>query len=305
MPVAFPTPQASTGINDLVLLPRASFKALEFPVVSVRVRGGIRDHLHEFPHLPAAANEKLGRKPYEIEMIADFQTTFARWPGLWPKRLADLRDLFEAETSDWLVIPTIGNMWCYCREWDQDMDAKVLSGERATFKFIEDSQDTFLLNLVTTPNALPNAANELADLSLSLKPKPSIFDDITDAVNSVMAVIDQGNAYGGLVESKILALSALCKEADQRIELQDCTNFRILNALRDLWSSANKLLTDTQQTGGKIVKFRVPVTMSVTDVSSLVYKGDASRGVEILNLNPIDDAFAIPGGTMLKIYQAI
>jgi prophage DNA circulation protein len=293
------------SVNDLILLPRASFQALEFPVVSVRVRGGIRDHLHEFPHLPAAANEKLGRKPYEIEMVADFQTTFAKWPGLWPKRLADLRDLFEAEASDWLVIPSIGKMWCYCRDWDQDMDAKVLSGERATFKFVEDSQDQFAIQDLVKVNvqSLPSNGARFALLASGLSPKPSIFDDVLDAVNSVMAVVDQANAYGGLVESKILALSALCKEADQRIELQSPSNHAILDALHDLWSSANTLLTDTQQTGGKLVPFRVPVTMSVSDIAALVYK-DASRAVEILNLNPIDDAFAIPGGTMLKIYQA-
>ena len=293
------------SVNDLILLPRASFQALEFPVVSVRVRGGIRDHLHEFPHLPAAANEKLGRKPYEIEMVADFQTTFAKWPGLWPKRLADLRDLFEAEASDWLVIPSIGKMWCYCRDWDQDMDAKVLSGERATFKFVEDSQDQFAFQQLVNVNvqSLPSNGQRFAQLASGLSPKPSIFDDVLDAVNSVMAVVDQANAYGGLVESKILALSALCKEADQRIELQSAANHAILDALHDLWSSANTLLTDTQQTGGKIVPFRVPVVMSVADVAALVYN-DASRAVEILNLNPIDDAFAIPGGTMLKIYQA-
>lgn len=294
------------SVNDLILLPRASFQALEFPVVSVRVRGGIRDHLHEFPHLPAAANEKLGRKPYEIEMVADFQTTFAKWPGLWPKRLADLRDLFEAEASDWLMIPSIGKMWCYCRDWDQDMDAKVLSGERATFKFIEDSQDQFAVQDLVKVNvqSLPSNGERFKLLASALSPKPSIFDDVLDAVNSVMAVFDQANAYGGLVESKILALSALCNEADQRIELQDASNHQILDALRDLWSSANTLLTDTQQTGGKLVPFRVPTTMSVADVAVLVYK-DASRAVEILNLNPIDDAFAIPAGTLLKIYQAI
>jgi prophage DNA circulation protein len=292
-------------VNDLILLPRASFQGLEFPIESCRVRGGIRDHLHEYPHSPAAANEKLGRKPYEIEMVSNFQTTFAKWPGLWPKRLADLRDLFEAEASDWLVIPSIGKMYCYCRDWDQDMTAKVLSGERATFKFIEDSQDQFALQKLVQINieSLPSNGQRFKQLSDGLSPKPSIFDDVLDAVNSVMAVVDQSNAYGGLVESKILALSALCKEADQRIELQSPINHQILDALHDLWASANTLLGDTQRTGGKIVPFRVPSTMSVAEVATLVYK-DATRAVEILNLNPIDDAFAIPGGTQLKIYQA-
>jgi prophage DNA circulation protein len=291
--------------NDLVLLPRASFQGLEFPVESVDVRGGIRTHLHEYPHWPSAALEKLGRKPYEITMVSNFQTTFRRWPGLWPKRLADLRDLFEAEASDYLVIPSIGKMWCCCTDWDQQMTAKVLSGEKATFKFIEDSQDQFALQKLVQVSVESLSANgqRFAQLSSALSPRPSIFDQVLDAVNSVMAVIDQSNAYGGLVEAKLLGLAALCKEADQRLELQSPINHRILDALHDLWSSALTMLGDTQRTGGKIIKFRVPRTMSVTDVSALVYKGDATRGIEILTLNPIDDAFAIEGGTVLKIYQ--
>lgn len=293
------------AVNDLILLPRASFKGLEFPVESVRVRGGIRDHLHEYPHSPGAANEKLGRKPYEIEMVSNFQTTFAKWPGLWPKRLADLRELFEKETSADLVIPSIGPLWCYCRDWDQDMTAKIMSGERATFKFIEDSQDTFLLNaLVKVASAsLPTNGQRFTTLTDRLSPKPSIFDAITDAVNSVIAVSDQAEAYGGLMEAKVLGLIALCKEGDQSLQLQSPSNHDILDALHDLWASSNSLLGDTQNKGGKIVRFRVPTTMSVADVAALVYN-DASRAVEILTLNPIDDAFAIPAGTNLKIYQA-
>ena len=215
------------------------------------------------------------------------------------------RELFEQETSADLMIPSIGPMFCMCREWDQEMTAKVLSGERATFKFIEDSSDSFLLNdLVSTPKSLPTKASRLTNLSQTL-PNPSIFDSVLNAVNDVMAIVDQGNVYGGLLEAKILGLVALCREADQRIELQDATNHGILDALRDLWAAAKEILTDTQRTGGKIVKFRVPVTMSVIDVSALVYQGDTTRASEILNLNPIDDAFAIPGGTILKIYQAL
>lgn len=294
------------AVNDLALLPRAGFQGLEFPVEKVSVRGGIRYHLHEYPHAPGAAIEKLGRKPYEITMVANFQTTFAKWPGLWPKRLNDLRDLFEAETSDYLVIPSIGKMWCCCTDWDQDMVAKILSGELGTFKFIEDSQDQFALQQLVQVNieSLPSTAQRFGALANTLSPKPSIFDQVLDAANKVMAVIDQANAYGGLVEAKILALANLCKEADQRIELQNASNYAILDALRDLWSAALGMLDDTQRTGGKIVKFRVPSKMSVSSVSSLVYKGDASRAVEILTLNPIDDAFAIPAGTILKIYQA-
>lgn len=291
--------------NDMTLLPRASFQGLEFPIETQRVRGGARIYMHEFPHTPAGALEKLGRKPYEIEMVANFQTTFRKWPGLWPKRLADLRDLFEAEASDWLVIPTIGKMWCQCIDWDQDWTAKVLSGEKANFKFIEDQQDQFAVQelVKVTIDSLPAQGQRMKELAATLPSKPSIFDQVLDAVNGVMGVIDQANAYGGVVEGKILALSALCKEADQRIELQSAVNHQILDALHDLWASANTLLTDTQRTGGKLVHFRVPALMSVADVAQLVYK-DTSRAVEILTLNPIDDAFAIPRGTDLKIYQA-
>lgn len=293
-------------VNDMILLPRASFHALEFPIETQRVRGGARHHMHEFPHAPAAALEKLGRKPYEIEMVANFQTTFVKWPNLWPKRLEELRAAFELETSDWLMIPTIGRMYCQCIDWDQEWTSKVLSGEKAVFKFVEDAQDTFAFaNLVqVSVDSLPSQLEKYKGGLENLDTVPSIFDQVTDAVNSVMAVVDQSNAYGGIVVAKVQALADLCKEADRRTELQSPVNYELLNALRDLWASATTLLVDPQRTGGKLVPFRVPSTMSVGSVAKLVYN-DASRAVEILNLNPIDDAFAIAAGTMLKIYQAV
>ena len=43
--------------------------------------------------------------------------------------------------------------------------------------------------------------------------------------------------------------------------------------------------------------------MAISDVARAVY-GDASRAVEILQTNTIEDPFAIPGGTTLKVFAA-
>ena len=119
-------------------LQRASFQGIEFPITSMTLKGGIRDHIHEYPHAAGGAPEKLGRKLYEVSMQANFQSTFRAYPRLWPSALSKLRKIFEQQTTGDLVIPTIGTIQAYARNWTQQMEAKIRSGETATFEFVED-----------------------------------------------------------------------------------------------------------------------------------------------------------------------
>jgi hypothetical protein len=106
-----------------------------------------------------------------------------------------------------------------------------------------------------------------------------------------------------LIESKILGLAGLCKEFDQRIDIfDDPKNHRIMDALHDLWKAAQDLAGDVQQKSSRIFTYVVPQTMAIGDVSGVVY-GDAGRGIDILQLNAIENAFEIPAGTVLRYYE--
>jgi prophage DNA circulation protein len=283
-------------------LQKAAFERIEFPAVSSNCRGGIRDHVHTYPHSPGGAPEKLGRKLYEVQIVGVFHDTFPKWPGLYPDKLNALVSYFEEQTTGDLVIPTVGTIKAYAVDWSRDMDSRQRSGERLTVTFREDQSSSFLLDALVF-SALDSIDTALADVVLKAPafPKPGLLDGIRDAANSVLAIKDQANLYGNLLESKILALENLVSEADGLIQVPDAENVALIEALRRLWDSADTLLQDLHAKGEKLITHQVGVTASVGQIAATLY-GDASRGGEILALNPIDDAYAVPAGTILKVY---
>jgi prophage DNA circulation protein len=298
--------QSNVNMGDTPNLPRCSFGGLDFPVKSIRIRGGLRDHVHEYPHTPGGAPEKLGRKLYEIEVDSSFHTTYRAWPGLWPEKLASLRKLFEAETTDSLVIPSIGTIQAYCTSWDQEMTARMLSGEEAQFRFREDQNAAFLVeNLVqVSVQSLKAAGDQFALEIEEVDPRVGLFDAILDAVNVGFGIIDTANALLGVVEAKLLMIVELCKEADQRVELfQNPGNASILEALKAIWQAASELRDNILKKNSPLTTFVVPAVMPVTEISTLIY-GSTDRAMEILQLNPIENAFEVPRGMKLRVYDA-
>lgn len=288
----------------------ASFGGITYPVSSVEVQGGIRDHIHEYPHSPGGAPEKLGRKLYTIRMEADFHATFTKYPNLWPQALGKLRKMFEDQATDDLVIPTVGTIKAYARTWSQHMTNTVASGEKAVFEFVEDQTDAFLtaalleqdakvLNRVTVNF---NAAKALADFAGD-KTTESLFDQFSDAANSVFALGDQLDVLGNLLGAKLLALTALMSQADNLVFMQDPANYPLIKATRDLWSLAQDAADNLQAKQGGLLNYRVPGPMSMSAVSTAIY-GDASHTVELMQLNVVEDLFAIPAGTNLNYYPA-
>jgi len=302
-------------------LKRASFDGIEFPVRRMTVHGSLRFHVHEYPHTAGGQIETLGRKLYEIKMSVPMHATFPGYPDLWPVGLKRLRTLFENEETAKLYIPTIGEILAVCTDWPVTMDAKARSGEDAEFTFLEDQSSVFLVQgLIKTQAAnIGNANDQLTavmvdvqtndpdtfaaiqdDLSAAGTPT-DIFSAIQDVANSIFAVRDQIDDFGLALESKILSLESLIEQADA--VLSDPTLFRIHRALMDLWASADQLLQDLHQKNGELQSYRVPRTMAVSDISIAIY-GDNSHGVELLQLNDIDDAFAVKPGSVVRYYPA-
>jgi hypothetical protein len=286
---------------------RASFGAIAFPCEEIEVRGGIRDHVHEYPHNPGGTPEKMGRKLYEIDMVCPFHDTFAAYPTLYPDGLAALRGTYEAEMTLDLVVPTVGTIKAYCVDWKQRATGRARSGERVSFRFREDMPpddiDAFVAKDVTTKGYVALAQKFKVAAQDGPQPGPSLFDDIQNGINGVLAVKDQANLYGNLVEAKLLALANVCSQIDQLDLLKDPTMFRIAAAMHDIWKATLDALKDLTQQQKQLSKFTTPTTMAIGDVARRLY-GNAARAVELLQLNPITDAFAIPAGTTVRYYAS-
>lgn len=290
----------------------ASFGGLKFPVREVRISGSLRDHVHEFPHAPGGAPEKLGRGLYRISMTAAFlgkdatlAPAYRKWNPLWPNTLRALREYYENGDTQDLHIPTIGTIQAYIKDWGQTMTNSNRSGEVGDFLFVEDQESAFLVN-----NLLEVRATSLADKAdawnvqiKGVDDSTGLFDAITEAANSVLAIKDQIDLYGALVESKILGLTGLLREADEQVRsLNDPTNYQVLDALHELWDSALKLHKDLQERGAQLRNYVTPMLMPLSKAAAAIY-GDSARTSELLQLNALEDPFAVPPGTTLRYYD--
>lgn len=292
--------------------PKASFAGIEFAYTSLSVKGGLRHTIHEFTHTPGGELEKQGRKAYSIRFRAVFHdlpgSDYARaYPDAYPSSMRLLRKNFEEEVTANLVIPTIGTIKACATDWTSTFDpGSARTGEVFDIEFTEDSDRDLLADIeieLGSPaamadlnDALINAmkAAFLAEQSLSLLQK------INDAVTAVLAIAGRADAYARLVEAKIRAVDSLCQQAvDGLDDLQNPQNHLVANALKDLALNARALGERVAAVEATIKQITLKSTMSVSALSTILY-GTSERGFELLQLNPIEDALAIPAGFVVK-----
>lgn len=310
-------------------LQKAGFVGYSFPVSEITVTGGLRDHVHEYPHSPGGAPEKLGRKLYEFKFKAFFQQGLRGYENLWPETLASLRVFFEAGRTDDLIIPTLGTVSAYCTAWIETARFKEnRQGVEVDLTFREDDSNAFLIDELitkTTANyqgavsslqqafagqrdraAQASAAVDAPDI-LMLAPFPDVeiaaFEEVLSTANQVLGAIDTVLDIGSAVVDLALGLVGLCQNLDATSSvLQDPTRYPLLYALQAVWSAAQKLANDAQRQGVTVIHYTVPTVMSVTDVSRAIY-GDNEHAVDIMTCNALPDVFAIQPGTVIKAYQ--
>lgn len=294
-------------------LQRASFADLPFPVREIEVIGGLRDHVHEYPHSPGGAPEKLGRKLYEFHFVAPFLNTFKAYPDLWPDTLAALRLVFESGQTDDLVVPTIGTIKAYCISWRERTDLPSnRSGVIVDLTFREDQADLFLIeslitvyaaNLGGTSAALLAAMQ--ADLAFQAALSPSqvgLFQSIQNVANSITAVADQANAYANIVQAKAQAVTSLCAVADATVlPLNNPAHFRVLEAMMGVWAQAGRLERDALRLARPLIPYTTPVAMSVSQIATAIY-GDTGQAAKLLQINSWENPFRVPAGTSIKAY---
>ena len=293
-------------------LPKASFNGLEFPYDSIEIKGSSRHHIHEFPHSAGGDPEKMGRKLYTIRFRGYFHdlpgSDLAQaFRGLLPGRRDQLLDLFEREETKQLVVPNFGSIFAFCTEWTGRADlSESLSGERWELEFLED--DDNIIDVEGREIASMPQVVVLNDAFQSFWPydefKPSLIQQINDAITSVDGLIGEADAYSNLISAKLLAVADLCSRADRELEeLQDPMNHRMLEALKALWSSASDLADNVTSSAGTLSVYRVPRVMAVNQISVQLF-GTAEKSFDLLQMNAIDDAFAIPAGTEIKYMVA-
>lgn len=285
----------------------ASFNGYTFPVEHISIVGGLRDHVHEYPHSDGGAAEKLGRKLYTIKMRANFQDKFKRYPHLYPDTLNFLYSSFESGLSADLVIPTVGTLTAYAVNWTRDWEAKIRSGEKTDFEFREDLAQAFLVTELTNPSTASmkdksSAFAAYVDAATLSPNSKNIFDQVRDGAAAVFAVFDTTAAFGNLVEAKLRGLEQIIQTADRLPETQSAANAGLANALHDLWAATRVLFNDLQgKAGGGLETYLTPMTMPVSQISKAIF-GDGTHAVDIMQLNALVDPFRVLANTTIRYY---
>lgn len=292
-------------------LKRASHMGIEFPITNSEVMGSIRDHIHIYPHAKGGAPEKLGRNLYTIRMEANFQATFKKYPGLWPLKLRELRGYWEDQTTGDLVVPTIGTIKAYCRNWTQKMDARIASGETVSLEFQEDQdasqleQELQRVSIASLQQAALkfNASKALADFQDD-STSESIFDAISDMANFVLSFADLAELGGNLLSSKLLALADLTRQFSRTNFADNISNEPVMGAFYELAATVQTIQEDINARNRKIEIYVTPRPTSMLALSQQLY-GDGSHVDELMGMNAVDDQYAVRAGTRIKFYPPV
>lgn len=323
-------------------LAKAGFDGINFPIKSCTVSGGIRDHVHEYPHSPGGAVEKLGRKLYRIQMTAVFDVKIPGYGNnLWPGDLSDLRDRYEQQVTSTLSIPTIGNIQAYCVTWSQRATPERQSGEEAEFEFVEDQSQAFLINSIiqisstTLQNAGEQFDQEFAPLLAGgtvsgtaptrIIPPPAgtvprattvagaftqlrqrdanALNQIRSAYQQALTIAEQPDRFADQILRTADAVVTSCAQAYERIEvLQNPLMYSRRWAYKRLWASAVQLRDSVKSRTARILFFQARTDTTIGAVSRAIY-GDSSYAAEIMQLNALPDPFMIRNGTILRYYD--
>lgn len=283
-------------------LPKCAFGRYEFPYRRVAIKGGLRDHVHEFPHADGGKPEKLGRKLYTFSIAAIFVDQAVGYTTpLWPDTLADLRAKFESQATDDLRLPNVGTIRAYATTWSSTLDAKMTSGEEVEIEFREDDERAPSSIIEVSATDLASAMATVTTLAAKLPRTPDLFESLADAVNGVTAIADQVELVGNQIEARVRKVSQICEQIDKAVAiLNRPVNHRLLDAVHTLWQTSNRMHANLLRTAIPPVLWTVPRTMTIGQVAQARF-GASSRASEILLMNPIEDAFRILPGTVLSL----
>lgn len=284
-------------------LQRSGFAGIGFAVTRWSVKGGLRHHPHEYPGSPGGQVEGLGRKLYQIEFDALFSTNDPAYEGAFPDNLNTIRTLFENGEVGPIIVPHLGTLQGKAIDWDEQADpTRMRDGVRMKMVFTEDSEeDSGVDELVTTTHVTAQAELLIESIPPLEEREPDLFESLEGLANEAVGLMDQAELMGDMAGAKLEGIVSKANQIDQKFSaLADPENHGIGRALRDL---AVAVIVKIEQLGrefGPHGTYTTPRLMAVTEVSVAVY-GDTSHAVDILKANPIEDAFAIPEGTELKV----
>ena len=295
-------------------LAKSRFADIPFPVLDYTIKGGQRNKIHTYPHVHGGKPEKLGRAVYTITVTCFFDTSMLKaYPGLYPDGLNALLRKWEAGETAQLFVPTRGTIKAFCDSWTIATDARVRSGEKVDLTFIEDDEESFLEESILVASGVSfeqkalTLAEQRALYEAEMTPDElSLFDQIDAAVNEVRGALDEVDQRAAFIAAKVERVTNLCSEVEGRVAVaQSARGWPVLEATKELWSTMARVGAAATGNRNPVQSYTVPARMALSQLSSAVFNGDASRGRDLLELNFFADPFAINAGTSVLYYADV
>ena len=295
-------------------LPRTSFGAVQFPaeVIGLHLPGD--HHVHKYPHTKKGVPEKLGSGLIEVTLRASFQDRFPAYPGLYPGGMLQMLAYAISQETQTLVHRSAGSFPAFIVDWNQQLEAKLRSGEKVEIKFLEDASSAFSVSAIapSSPSTglTPSAAQLATDLAsinsqLSLTENDlSVFDALQEAVQTVQGFNDTKQLYGNRYAASVTQVINLCQQLhDATPSLQDVRSWPVVDDILQLWSMAVGIQNDLAQQNATLQRYNVPFTQPIAQIAINIY-GDVSRQSDLLALNSdtISNAMAVRAGTSIRYY---
>jgi prophage DNA circulation protein len=290
-------------------LVQLSFNGIVFPYTEITREFSLRHHVHEYPHSPGGAPEKLGRKLWDFRIESPFHGDFLpeRYRGLWPTNLARLIALFEQETTGDLILPQVGvPIRAFCTTGKFTLKSSNTSGEAVSLTFLEDSERARSIDSIikVKSQGLEKVAQATKDEIAYLPVKAqNPFDKIMQAVSHALSYKDQFDLYSNLLEAKCLAVIQMIRDIIKtNPSLRDIAGFKLLDLMHEMLVETVKIYKDQQSKGLTTTTYKVEYDTTLSNVSFQLFRTSA-RAAELMALNAIEDPTLVKRGTTIRYYK--
>jgi hypothetical protein len=285
---------------------KAAFGDIEFPYISIGIKGSLRHHVHEYLHRPGAEIEALGRRAYEFRFGCQFHTDMPSWPDLYPSRLSELVSLCESEQTFDLYVPNLGReVKAKAIDWPRTLLATVRSGEQVEFVFLEDASARYtadnLIGVVANSAPTQIAAVQFEIEKLAIPELTDLLDDLLAELDKWLSVKEDIDRIAEYQHARVAGVFTKCQALAQAPAMQATLASPAMQATVALWANVARVKNDSLVTSRPLASYTTERdNLSVVDLSMLLFNGSPANAVEILQLNDFDDALNIRVGTRVR-----
>lgn len=291
-----------------VLLARAAYEGLRFPVEASSLDGGHDSVKHKSRRKRGADVDWTGQREYAGTLRIPLYHDLVDFPRAYPDLYREIVALFERRPQGVLVHPTRGEIRVQIDSWKESLDSKTTNGFVMEVAFTEiDASAQFgppdggLVQVDPGQRALDLAA-QVDDHVVQAVPVA------TDRPAPVAPVIAEKITY---LEEEDRGYADLAAAIDTMVgvvvDTRDAFVLQSING-HDARTTCASLLAAVFEYRAKYLggaeprEIVVPDAMSLSEVAALPYTyGDANKGPLLLAANVVVDPLRVPAGTRLRV----